>query len=122
MHLSLGQNIPENLEIDGLDVNASHYLIYIDDLPVGTARVRFTSLEVAKIERVAILAEYQGKGYGSQLMEFIIQDLRSQKTITKVLLGAQLPVINFYKSFGFIPFGEIFLDADIEHQMMELSF
>jgi predicted GNAT family N-acyltransferase len=118
----LGQNVPENLEIDGLDGQADHYLIYVNDVAMGTARVRLTTENKAKIERVAILPEYQGHGYGSELVGFIIADLRQQGNSNKVILGAQLKAISFYQRLGFTAFGEVFLDAGIEHRMMNLDF
>lgn len=118
----LGQNVPENLEIDGLDGQADHYLIYVNDIAIGTARVRLTTENKAKIQRVAILPKYQGHGYGSELMRFIIADLRQQGNSNKVMLGAQLKAISFYERLGFTAFGEVFLDAGIEHQMMNLDF
>lgn len=115
------QQVPENLELDGLDTQADHYLIYADNNPIGTARVRFPSNTQAKIERVAILFPYRGKGFGRQLVDYILQDLRQQDTLKIVTLGAQLPVIPFYEKLGFIARGEVFLDANIEHRLMDLE-
>ena len=117
----IGQNVPENLEIDGLDRQADHYLIYVNDIAIGTARVRLTTENKAKIERVAILPQYQDQGYGSELMRFIIADLRQQGNSNKVILGAQLKAISFYEKLGFTAFGAVFLDAGIEHRMMNLD-
>jgi predicted GNAT family N-acyltransferase len=38
------------------------------------------------------------------------------------MLGAQLKAISFYERLGFTAFGEVFLDAGIEHRMMSLDF
>lgn len=112
----VGQNVPEELEIDGLDQEATHYLIYVNDLAIGTARVRLINPQEGKIERVAILESYQGQGYGSKLINFILKDLQEHTNVKLVILGAQLTALKFYQKLGFSTFGEVFLDAGIEHR------
>ncbi len=114
----IGQNIPEDLEIDGLDPEATHYLVYVNEIPIGTARVRLVKPDQAKIERVAILEPYRGQGYGSELINFMIADLQQQENLSIILLGAQLTAIRFYEKLGFTAFGEVFLDAGIEHRWL----
>ncbi|ACK64773.1 GCN5-related N-acetyltransferase [Rippkaea orientalis PCC 8801] len=117
----LGQNVPLALEVDGLDNQSVHFLLYFDHNPIGTARLRFVNQgQDAKIERVAILSNYRSQGLGKQLMQFILDDLRENDTIKSVVLGAQIQVISFYQSLGFTVYGEVFLEAGIEHQMMRL--
>ncbi len=117
----LEQNVAFDLEVDGLDAQAIHFLLYFDHHPVGTARVRLVKdNQEAKIERVAILLGYRGQGLGKQLMQFILDDLRDNYAIKSTVLGAQVQVIPFYESLGFVAYGEIFWDAGIEHQMMRL--
>ena len=50
------QNVPEELEIDGLDDEAKHVLAYVDALPIGTGRI----LNDGHIGRVAVLKNYRG--------------------------------------------------------------
>jgi len=45
------QNVPEELEIDGLDGEAKHVLAFVDGLPIGTGRI----LDDGHIGRVAVL-------------------------------------------------------------------
>ena len=116
-----GQQVPEELEIDGLDSQATHYLLQIESSPIGTARVRFPKNGQAKIERVAILPNYQGRGLGRTLMDFILRDLRLHNTLSTVVLGAQLQVIPFYEKLGFVAYGNVFLEANIEHRWMMLT-
>lgn len=115
----IGQNVPEELEIDGLDEEATHYLIYVNEIPIGTARVRLVKPDQAKIERVAILEPYRGQGYGSELINFIIDDLQQLENLRVILLGAQLTAIRFYEKLGFTAFGEVFFDAGIEHRWLK---
>ena len=38
----LGQDVPEELEVDGLDPTCTHFLAAVDGEPAGTARLRIT--------------------------------------------------------------------------------
>ena len=46
-----GQRIPEEVELDGKDDEAEHIVAYIDNTPIGCARIRHVN-EGAKIERM----------------------------------------------------------------------
>ena len=115
----LEQNVPEALEMDGLDPLATHYLLEVDNSPVGTARVRSPKEGQVKIERVAILPNHRGQRLGRQLMDYILNDLRPHANLKIVVLGAQLPVIPFYEKLGFIAYGDVFMDANIKHRWMK---
>ena len=58
-----GQHVPIHEELDGKDAASDHYLLLCNGYPSGVARVRYVEA-FAKIERVAILDEYQGRGFG----------------------------------------------------------
>lgn len=114
-----GQNVPEELEIDGLDNDSTHYMISVSNTPIGTARVRYLDGK-AKIERVAILSEYQGRKLGQELMRFIIEDIQKSKTAKMMVLSSQVYAIPFYEKLGFIAYGDEYLDADIPHKDMKM--
>ena len=112
------QNVSVEEEMDGLDNEADHYLLWVRDEPVATARVRLLS-GVAKIERVAVLKSQRGKDIGRKLMEFIISDLKQNPAIQTLKLGAQVQVIPFYERLGFMAYGDEFMDAGIRHRWMK---
>lgn len=116
-----GQNVPIGEEIDGQDSFSEHYLLYLDELPAGTARVRYLN-DYAKIERVAILDTYQGQGLGHVLMNFILMQIQQNPKIQKAKLGAQTYAIPFYEKLGFLICSNEYLDAGITHKDMQLSF
>lgn len=113
-----GQNVPQDLEIDGLDSEAEHFLVLVDGLPAATSRVRYKAPNIAKIERVAVLDDYQGKGLGKKLMLFILEHLKS-KNIKSAILGSQVHAIPFYEKLGFYVVSDEYLDADIPHKDMK---
>jgi predicted GNAT family N-acyltransferase len=113
----LEQNVPEDIEMDEFDEDATHILAYINDNPVGTARWRFTE-DGAKMERFAVLNEFRGKGVGEALVNYTLGKLKDYDCI---YLNAQESVIKFYEKFGFGVVGDRFYEADIPHKMMILK-
>lgn len=116
-----GQRVPIQEEVDGKDKDASHYLLLIDNHPAGVARVRKMD-HYFKIERVAILDEYQGRGLGRDIMCFILSDLQALSTFKQVKLSSQTHAIPFYEKLGFSVCSDEYLDAGIQHKDMQLSF
>lgn len=114
----LGQNVPPDLEIDGLDDTARHYIGLDQDRPVATCRVRFIK-ETAKIERVAVLAAHRGQGIGRKLMDYVITALAKDPNIKTIKLSAQMAVVPFYESLGFTAYGAPYPDAGIPHMDMQ---
>ncbi len=112
-----GQNVPEDLEIDGLDDAALHVLAEENGNILGTARIRILE-DIAKIERVAVLEEARGKGIGRGIMIFIIEKMAERRDIARLKLGSQCHAIPFYESLGFAAVGEVYMDAGIAHRDM----
>jgi len=113
-----GQNVPVELEIDGLDDKAEHVIAYLDEEPIGCARIRFDTY--AKLERIAIVEKYRGKGFGRKITEFLI-DYCKQKNVDEIRLHAQMYTADFYKKLGFLVRGKTFFEADIEHIEMYMN-
>lgn len=116
-----GQHVPLHDEVDGKDTESEHYLLLYNEHPSGTARVRYVE-DFAKIERVAILEEYQGKGLGFALMRFILSDLQERTLIKKIKLSSQTYAIPFYEKLGFLTCSDEYMDAGIPHKDMQLFF
>ena len=112
------QNVPYEEEIDGLDPVSDQFLLSVDGEPIATARVRYQD-DLAKIERVAVLKGQRGLNIGYQLMQFIIADILTHPTIKHMKLAAQVQVTTFYEKLGFESYGDVFLDAAIDHIWMK---
>lgn len=107
-------------EFDELDAVAIHYLYWVDDQPVATGRYRKTDKGI-KIERIATLAPYRGKGYAAEMVRFLIQESQiAYPEVNYFYLHAQQSVMPLYTSVGFSAFGGTFIEADIVHQAMSL--
>lgn len=111
---TLEQNVPEALDFEGKDPDATHALVQDGDRYVGTGRL----LGDGHIGRVAVLQEYRQRGFGKSIIAALI-DAASQLGLARVFLGAQLHAVDFYKTLGFSEYGEVFVDAGIEHIHME---
>ena len=116
-----GQGVPIQEEVDGKDSISDHYLLFYNEYPSGVARVRYEA-DFAKIERVAVLGNCQGKGLGLKLMQFILSDLRQMSAVKKVKLSSQTYAISFYEKLGFVVCSEEYMDAGIPHKDMQLVF
>ncbi len=114
------QKVPENEEVDQYEKECTHFLVKLDDEYVGTARFRRKSENTVKIERVAVLSDYRGRGIGYKLMEHM-HAVAKVNGYTYAVLGGQLHAVKFYESLGYEVDSDIFLDAGIEHYMMKKS-
>lgn len=111
------QGVDAALEFDGLDESATHFLAYLDNQPVGTARIRYLTPQTAKIERLAVLSQARGKGIGKKLMELAL-GAAEHNGIEQVVINAQVYVKELYQKLGFEPVGEQFEEAGIPHVKM----
>ena len=107
------QNVPEELEIDGLDGEAKHVLAFVDGVPIGTGRI----LIDGHIGRVAVLKNYRGHGIGKLIMKELIKWAHDM-SLEKVWLSSQWHAHSFYLDLGFVCVGEIYKEAGIDHIKM----
>lgn len=111
------QGVDPSLEFDEFDAQAQHFVALWQQTAVGTARIRWIAPQTAKLERLAVLAEYRRHGIGRQLMEYILKFLEQAQAIA-VTMHAQTHAIPFYEKLGFVPEGELFAEAGIPHITM----
>ena len=116
------QKVSKKIEFDGLDQFCDHYLAKINDLPIGTARVKEQTRGTFKIERMAVLKEYRKKGVGKAIIKKILKDYLNLSNINKLTLNSQIEAKDFYKKFGFVEVGEEFIEANIIHKKMMYNF
>lgn len=108
----IGQQIAWDIEFDGLDGNSILFTAYLDDVAVGAAR-----LYKSKVGRVATLEEYRKQGIASGLMK-AIEKYAKDNEISQLQLNAQFYTKEFYLHLGYVPQGEIFKEAEIDHIKM----
>jgi predicted GNAT family N-acyltransferase len=122
----LGQDVPPELERDELDATAEHAVALDGDRTVGTGRLvngrigvdlrldPGTPGTVGTIGRMAVAPDARGTGIGRTLLDALVERARAL-ALPAVELHAQLHAKDFYERAGFVPFGEVYLEAGIEH-------
>lgn len=110
------QQVPVDLEWDGLDASALH-LLAIDNQanPLGCARI----LSDGSIGRMAVLKQHRQAGVGSALLQTAIACCQ-QCGWLEISLSAQVQAIGFYERAGFMLCSQEYLDAGIPHRDMKL--
>ena len=111
----IGQNCPKDLEYE-FEEDSTHFLLFADEVPMATARHRKTE-QGFKLERFAVLETARGKGYGMQILQAILHDLKDKKEVK--YMHAQQQVIPFYAKAGFKKIGNLFEEAGIMHYKMK---
>lgn len=107
--------IPETLEWDQQDANATHALARAaSGQVIGTGRLQPTA---RRIGRMAVRADWRGRGVGRAILAQLLDAARAQG-LTEVVLHAQVKAAPFYQQQGFVRQGATFLEAGIEHQTM----
>lgn len=110
------QRVPEELEWDGQDEQATHLLACVGEMPVATARI----LSDGHIGRMAVLPAWRQHGIGMGLLKDLLR-LAREWALKRVFLNAQLPALDFYAKAGFRVSGDTFMDAGIPHRRMVLE-
>lgn len=111
------QGVASELEFDGLDEDAVHFLAYLNGNAIGTARIREINHDTVKIERLAVLPEARGQGVGRQLMTTTLEVI-SQQHKSLAIVHAQQYVAPLYQQLGFKIIGGSFSEAGIVHVKM----
>lgn len=114
------QQVPESLEWDDFDAVCRHFLLRADGAPAATARARPYGQGALKIERVAVLKPWRGRGLGRAVMERVLAYARAEGYAAAVL-NAQTAVRAFYADLGFVADGPEFVEAGIPHVHMTLA-
>ncbi|WP_419888266.1 GNAT family N-acetyltransferase [Neobacillus niacini] len=108
-------------QFDTLDGLCEHILVYQQDQPVGTGRLRFID-GVGKLERICILEPYRKFGLGKVILA-TLEGIAAERGAKKVKLHGQTHAEGFYKKLGYQTASDIFMEDGIPHILMlkELS-
>jgi predicted GNAT family N-acyltransferase len=114
------QDCPPEEEWDGYDETSRHVLGWVEGTPVATARWRAVPHDeeiVAKLERFAVLPAHRDAGYGTQLVQSVLEDARRAGFDT-FLVHAQAHLEDWYADLGFRSTGRTFEEVGIPHVEM----
>lgn len=113
------QEVSYAIEMDEHEYSALHILGEIGGEPIAAARMRFLG-DWAKLERIAVRQKFRGRGYGHQIVAYMLE-LARQRGFTKFKLHAQCYLRSFYEQHGFRIQGQPFKEANIDHYRMILE-
>lgn len=108
-------------EFDGNDFCATHFLGTIDNDAAGCVRLRFFA-DFAKLERLAVRAEYRQSRLAYQLVRSALNHCR-MKGYRRVLGHSRLDLVRFWRVFGFKPISgrPPFSFANVQYVEIELE-
>lgn len=117
------QNCPYP-EIDGKDLDAWHVFgVNENNNVVGVSRILRPgiSYDEPSVGRVATLKEARMTGAGMQMMQFVMEEIKSLFPNENVRISAQEYLKGFYEKFDFVKVSESYLEDDIPHIEMLMS-
>lgn len=111
------QNIPSELDDDGLDHRLYHILVFYTENdkedPIATGRMS----KGGKIGRLSVLQPHRKKGVGKQIIS-LFEEIAISNGIENLSLSAQIHAQEFYEKIGFKVIGEPYSDVGIPHITM----
>jgi predicted GNAT family N-acyltransferase len=110
------QGVTLDEERDGRDEEAVHLVAVDDGVVIGTCRLLVEGTTV-KLGRMAVARSRRGLGLARALLREADGQARALGG-ERIVLGAQLTAQALYERAGYEPYGEVFLDAGLEHVMM----
>ncbi len=110
------QGVAEEVELDEFDDTASHVLVYYENEPVGTGRVRIVE-DMAKLERICVLASHRKHRLGQAIMEEL-EAIAKEKGVVKAKLHGQVQAAAFYEKQGYEVASTVFMEENIPHVKM----
>ncbi len=101
------------------DFHGVHYGLYHQYELTGVVSL-FSNGTIAQFRKMAVLPADQGKGFGYQLLQYLIADCK-QQGIKTLWCNARMNALNFYTKNGFVTTGESYLQNHIEYIKMEIT-
>jgi YbgC/YbaW family acyl-CoA thioester hydrolase len=109
------QKIPLEMEWDEADAGAVHAIaLNRFGQPLATGRLLQDAPGVARIGRMAAIQALRGSGVGRAVLDALLRTAAARGD-REVRLHAQTSAQGFYARAGFVPLGEVFEEAGIDH-------
>lgn len=107
-------------ELDGLDKDAYHMLIWEDASIIGTMRMLKPGVayDELAIGRVVSDPNHRGKKMGHLMMEAAMEFIKNELKLNSARLSAQSHLKEYYSKYGFVATGKDYLEDGIPHSEM----
>lgn len=113
---------PLGLFFSGEDILAeqayTHFIMLQEDQVVATAQMVNTGNGTGKMRQVAVDFEFQSKGLGGKLVNFI-ENWARESGLNGITLHARETAVAFYEKRNYSKKGESFMEVEIPHFFME---
>lgn len=110
------QGVAEEVELDEYEDCSDHVVIYDENKPVGTGRVRIVE-DKAKLERICVLASHRKHHLGKTIMNEL-EAIAIEKGLAKAKLHGQVQAAAFYEKLGYETASDVFMEENIPHVKM----
>ena len=109
-------------DIDGKDLTSSRIMIKEDGKIKAYLRALQpgVSYEDASLGRVLVSPDARGKGYAKTIVTKGVEYILNNFNTTKITIGAQEYLKNFYSEIGFKPISEVYDEDGIPH--LDMTF
>jgi|SRR5690554_1544047 len=92
---------PKGSEKDELENESIHVMVCNKErVPVGVGRAHFNSSDEAQIRYMAVEDEWQNKGIGSMILNYLEKKI-AEKGADKIILNARDNAVKFYEKHGY---------------------
>lgn len=114
----VGQGICSLPDVDELDPQCHHAMVWVGEELAGTARLLVRDGgQTVKVGRVAVGKPWRGRGIGVALMRGV-QDWIAQQPGRAGVMSAQAYLERWYSALGWGREGEVYQEAGIDHLEM----
>ncbi|MDF9761972.1 putative GNAT family N-acyltransferase [Peribacillus simplex] len=104
-------------EFDTLNALSEHILVYYNEQPVGTGRLRIVD-GLGKLERICILEPYRKFGLGKIIIK-TLEEIAKEMELPLVKLHGQTQAEGFYKKLGYQTSSDVFMEDGGPHLLMK---
>ncbi|WP_028401867.1 GNAT family N-acetyltransferase [Ectobacillus panaciterrae] len=99
------------------DDSAIHFGLFKEDILISVISL-FVNNEEAQFRKFATLQQEQGKGYGSELLKYVLKEAEN-KSVNRIWCNARTNKVNFYKRFGLKETNFSFIKGGKSYVIME---
>ena len=112
---------PKGSERDEEEETSLHRMIIdkSNGKAVAVGRLQFNTIEEAQIRYMAVSDDYQGMGFGSEIIK-VLENIAREKGSRRIILQSRENAVKFYEKNGYKIIEKSYLLFDeIQHWLME---
>lgn len=110
-------------EIDDQDDDAIHMILRVDgELAAYTRIIRNSSSNYVSFGRVLVVKKFRKQHLGREIVSATIEEIKEDFPGNNIKIAGQSYLLDFYKSFGFKPVSDVYLEDGIPHVDLVLKY